>query len=293
MPKEILAKTILNRQKKRDPWFLNDYSINPYMGCSVNCLYCYIRGSKYGQDMKVSVKTNAPTLLEKQLATRAKKGQYGIIVVASATDAYMPIENELGLTRQCLQIILKYRFPVHLITKSKLALRDLDILAEIDKHAIHAPELHAKFNRGVIFATSLATLDPILAKRMEPAAATPQERLALIHQCKQAGLFAGVHFIPTLPFITDTEEQLDKMIGAAKTHNTDFVLVGSLTLWGNAPADSKTLVFKMLERYYPELLAKYKSLYGTGYGPPKSFQQQLENRARTICARHQVRYGIL
>ncbi|MCA9742367.1 radical SAM protein, partial [candidate division KSB1 bacterium] len=71
MPREILAKSILNKHKKRDSWFLDDYSINPYMGCSVNCLYCYIRGSKYGVDMRVAVKTNAPEVLEKQLARRA------------------------------------------------------------------------------------------------------------------------------------------------------------------------------------------------------------------------------
>lgn len=293
MPHEILAKSILNKQKKRDSWFLSEYSINPYMGCAVNCLYCYIRGSKYGKDMKVSVKTNAPELLEKQLALRAKKGQYGIIVVASATDTYMPIEEELGLTRQCLQIILKYRFPVHLITKSKLALRDLDVLAEIDKNAIHAADLRPKFKHGVIFATSISTIDPVLAKRMEPAAATPQERLEIIRQCKDAGLFAGVHFIPTFPFISDTDTQLDAMIAAAKKYLTDFVLVGSLTLWGIEPADSKTLVFKMLERYYPELIPKYRKLYGTGYGPSKAYQQQFEKRAREICKKHDVKYGIL
>src|SRR5580765_5493213 len=122
MPHDILAKTILNKTKRRDPWFLDEYTINPYSGCSFNCLYCYIRGSKYGENMadKLSVKSNAVEILEKQLHNRAKKNQYGIIVLSSATDPYLQFEKELGLTRKILEVILKYRFPVHIITKSDL-----------------------------------------------------------------------------------------------------------------------------------------------------------------------------
>ncbi|HZI53399.1 MAG TPA: hypothetical protein VFD56_06845, partial [Chitinophagaceae bacterium] len=79
MPHEKQVKTVLNKHKKRDSWFLDDYSVNPYEGCSCNCLYCYIRGSKYGANMDdgLAVKANALEILEKQLAARAKKNQYG------------------------------------------------------------------------------------------------------------------------------------------------------------------------------------------------------------------------
>src|SRR5258707_14792974 len=114
MPHEIQVKSILNKTKRRDPWFLDDYTLNPYSGCSFNCLYCYIRGSKYGVHMedRLSVKTNAVELLEKELSRRAKKGEYGIIVVSSATDPYLQFEKELRLTRKLLEVILKFRFPV-------------------------------------------------------------------------------------------------------------------------------------------------------------------------------------
>src|SRR6476620_4250125 len=100
MPQSIQAKSILNKTKRREKWFLDDYTVNPYSGCSFNCLYCYIRGSKYGVNMeeKVSVKENAVGLLDKQLRSRAKKGQYGIIVLSSATDPYLHFEKELQLT---------------------------------------------------------------------------------------------------------------------------------------------------------------------------------------------------
>src|SRR5450432_2884846 len=89
------VKSVLNRHKRKDEWFLDDYSVNPYEGCGFNCLYCYIRGSKYGENMseKLSVKSNALEILDRQLFNRAKKDQRGFVVLASATDPYMEIEK--------------------------------------------------------------------------------------------------------------------------------------------------------------------------------------------------------
>lgn len=112
----------------------------------MNCLYCYIRGSKYGVEMKVSVKKNAVEILDKQLSLRAKKKEYGIIVLASATDPYMPIEKETELTRQFLKVILKYRFPVYVMTRSHLVVRDIDLLHQINEQAILPDDLKEKIN---------------------------------------------------------------------------------------------------------------------------------------------------
>src|SRR5690606_24794825 len=105
MPKEIEVKSVLNKTKRRDPWFLDDYTFNPYSSCSFNCLYCYIRGSKYGTNLaeSLSVKINAIELLDKQLENRAKKGQHGFIVISSATDPYLQIEKKYALTRSALE----------------------------------------------------------------------------------------------------------------------------------------------------------------------------------------------
>ncbi|MBP7140147.1 MAG: radical SAM protein, partial [Caldisericia bacterium] len=151
MVNNIQVKSILNKHKKRDDWFLDDYSVNPYSGCSFNCIYCYIRGSKYGENMAktLSIKINAPELLEKQLSRRAKKEEYGIIALSSSTEPYMPIEEKLKLTGKLLEIILKYKFPVEIATKSKLVLRDFDILKEIDKKAILPADLKPELKHGV------------------------------------------------------------------------------------------------------------------------------------------------
>ena len=290
MIRKIEVKSILNKHKKRDDWFLDDYSINPYEGCSFNCIYCYIRGSKYGENMQktLSVKINAPEILEKQLKRRANKREYGIILISSSTEAYLPVEKELKLTRRLLEIILKYRFPVHVITKSSLILRDLDILKEIDKEAILPEDLRRKLKRGVIISFSISTLDEKLARIFEPGAPKPKERLETIKKCKEKGFFVGVDFIPVLPYLSDSEEKLDMMIKTAKDYGADFVLVGALTLFGRNPADCKVLYYKVLEKYYPELVPKYKSLFRIFPMPSKQYQNELEAKAIKICGKYKI-----
>ncbi len=295
MIKKIEVKSILNKHKKRDDWFLDDYSINPYEGCSFNCLYCYIKGSKYGENIEktLSVKINAPEVLEKQLKRRANKGEYGIILISSSTEAYLPVEEKLRLTRRLLEIILKYRFPVHVMTKSNLVLRDLDILKEIDKNAILPEDLKNKLKRRVIISFSISTIDENLAKIFEPGAPRPEERLNTMKKCKEQGFFVGVNLIPVLPYLSDTEEKLDEMIKTAKLYGADFVLAGALTLFGKNPTDCKPLYYKALEKYFPHLLPKYKSLFRVFPMPPKQYQKNLEEKVKKICKKYGVNYKIL
>ena len=105
------VKSVLNKQKQRDSWFLTEYSVNAYEGCSCNCLYCYVRGSKYGENMDngLAVKSNVLEVLEKQLLAKAKKGQYGIVVVGSATDAYLHHEEKWRLTEGMPKLCLILR----------------------------------------------------------------------------------------------------------------------------------------------------------------------------------------
>lgn len=289
------VKSVLNKLKKRDSWFLVDYSVNPYEGCSCNCLYCYIRGSKYGENMDedLAVKTNALAILEKQLATRAKKSQYGFVALGSGTDGYIHHEEKFRLTEGMLQLLLKYRFPVFISTKCILIKRDIDLLKEIDKTAILPGDLKNKLNRGVILSVSVSTLNEKISDMLEPGAAGPLRRLKLVKELKQEGFLAGVNAIPVLPFISDTEEELDKIIEAAKYYQADYVLTGGLTLFGNGAADSKTLFYKFLERYDASLLSKYRDLYGINFYPPFSYQNKLKEKAERLCNKHKIRNSIL
>ena len=295
MTREIQVTSILNKHKKRDDWFLDDYSLNPYSGCSFNCIYCYIRGGKYGENMakSLSVKVNAPELLEKQLKRRAKREEYGIIAFASSTEPYLPIEEKTGLTRKLLEIILKYKFPVEVATKSELILRDLDLLKDIDKNAILPEDLKQKLNHGVIIAFSISTLNEKLAKILEPGAPSPIERLETVEICKKEGFLVGVCYIPVLPFLSDSEVELDKMIKSAKDHGADFVLVGGLTLFGKGPVDCKTLYYKFLEKHYPELVSKYRSLYRIFPFPSKKYQKELDERVKSLCEKYGIKNRII
>ena len=117
--------------------------------------------------------------------------------------------------------------------------------------------------------------------------------LELIRELKQHGFLAGVNAIPVLPFISDTEEELEKIIMAAKEHGADYILIGGLTLFGSGPADSKTLFYKFLERYDPSLLPKYQQLYGANFYTSFQFQDQLKERSQRLCKKNNIRNSIL
>jgi DNA repair photolyase len=295
MIREINVKTVLNKKKNRDSWFFDDYTLNPYEGCSFNCQYCYIRGSKYGENMQdaLAAKVNGAEVLDRQLAFRVKKQQFGMIALASATDPYIKAEEHYKLTRQFLQQISKHRFPVMMITKSQGILRDLDLLTTIDQNAIHASDLQTHLKRGVYISFSLSTLDDGIASSLEPGAPGPIDRLETMRNCKRAGLQVGVNCIPSLPFISDDETQLNRMVEAAKDYEADYIFIGGLTLFGSDAAASRTLYFKFLERTFPDLIQRYKNLYGNFFSPHKTYLRDLAARADKICLKHKIKRTIL
>lgn len=295
MIQEIQAKTILNKKKKRDSWFLDEFTVNAYEGCSMNCLYCYVRGSKYGENMedKLSVKINAPEVLEKQLQFRVKKQQYGFVVLSSAIDAYMPVDAKFGMTKKFLELFLKYRFPVHIITKSDLILQDIDLLKKIDEQAILPDDLKISLDRGTLITFSISSLDRSITDHLEPGAISPIKRLEAMQKIKEAGFVTGLNCLPILPFISDSEEKIEEMIFTAKKYGADYVLIGGLTLLGQEEASSKTLYYKFLERYHPHLVQQYKSLYKIWPFPPKEYHENINEVVKKICAKYKIRNSIL
>lgn len=295
MPREIAVKSVLNKTRKRDSWFLDDYTVNLYSSCSFNCLYCYIRGSKYGTNLEqsLSVKTNAIELLDKQLGNRAKKGQYGIIVLSSATDPYLQIEKKYELTRQALEVILKHRFPVHMITKSNLITRDFDLLKEIDKTAILPKDLESPLGRGVIVSFSFSTIDDSVGAIFEPGATSPSDRLSAVNTLVGGGFLTGISMMPLLPYISDTSEHLHKMFGTFQKANVDYVLPATITLFGQGKADSKTLMLKAIEKNYPELLEKYVRFFDNSTEMPHYYRNAFYKKMKELSAEYDIPDAIL
>jgi len=289
MPRYITVTSLLNKTKKRDPWFLDDYTINPYSGCAFNCLYCYIRGSKYGINLaeKLSVKENALAILRRQLAARARKQQQGVVVLSSVTDAYLPLEEKEMLTRGILELLLEYRFPVHIITKSPLVLRDLDLLQRINENALLPPDMTGYRHKAFI-TFSFSTTDRVTGKQFEPGAPDPAERLLAMKACAAAGMMTGVSLMPLLPFITDVPEQLARMYAAFHEHGARYVFPASITLWGDTAADSKQLILQAIQQYYPHLLDSYQRLFARSVGVPAAYNTALQAAA----AREAASYGL-
>ncbi len=111
-------------------------------------------------------------------------------------------------------------------------------------------------------------------------------------KCKKERFFVGMNFIPVLPFLSDSEEQLDEMICAAKKYGADFVFVGALTLFGNGPYDCKTLYYKFLEKHYPDLVPKYKALYKGFFAPSRGYQRKLKEVTKKLCKKHGIKNAI-
>ncbi|MEN6329956.1 MAG: radical SAM protein [Methanobacteriaceae archaeon] len=294
MVREIKVKSVLNKQKHVDDWFLSGYTLNPYSGCSFNCVYCYTRGSKYGEHQVpgLAVKTNAPGVLVKQLKNRARKREYGFIALGSATDPYLPVEEDYKITQEFLKIILRFHFPVHVLTRSPLILRDLDLLRKIKEKAIIPLELQDRLDKGVILSFSFSTVDAELACIFEPGAPEPEIRLRTMRKCKEAGFMVGAVFMPLLPYLSDTEESLDNMIGRVKEEGADFVLAAGLTLFGEDPADCKTRYYKTLQQHFPEKVKATQALFGKSFAPSRKYQRDLYLRVKNLSQKHGIRNSV-
>ena len=191
------ARTIITRNDSPDISF--DRSINPYRGCEHGCVYCFARpthanmGLSPGLDFETRLfaKTGAAALLEKELA--APRYVCKTIAIGTNTDPYQPIERKERITRQILEVLARADHPVGIVTKSALVLRDLDILAPMAAKGL------------VKVALSITTLDPDLARRMEPRSSAPERRLHAIEELTKAGIPATVMVAPIIPAINDAE----------------------------------------------------------------------------------------
>ncbi|MEM6342878.1 MAG: PA0069 family radical SAM protein [Bacteroidota bacterium] len=190
-------KKILNHVKSPDVPF--EWSLNPYQGCEHGCIYCYARnahtywGFSAGLDFerKIIVKENAAELLVKALEN--KRWQPKPIMLSGNTDCYQPLERKLKITRQCLEVLLRYHHPLSLITKNSLILRDLDLLKELAKEGL------------VHVAITITTLNEELRRAMEPRTASTKKRLAVVETLAKAGIPVGVMLGPVIPGLNNHE----------------------------------------------------------------------------------------
>lgn len=207
--REVQCKSLLNRSG------ITDYAVNCYSGCQHGCRYCYGRfatrfnhpGEEWGSF--VDAKVNAPEVLERE----ARRKRTGTVFVSSVCDGWQPAEAEYGLTRRCLQILLRHGFPLHILTKSSLIRRDFDILTR---------------RPCVELGVTLTTMDEDLRRLVEPRASPTHERTAVLREAKLRSVTTYAFLGPFLPGVTDSEENLRSLLAAIKEAGVDYFYLDRL-----------------------------------------------------------------
>ncbi len=232
------SRSVLAENSSPDVGFR--FSLNPYRGCEHGCIYCYARpsheylGFSAGLDFerRIMVKEDAPALLRATFASQRWEPQ--VVALSGNTDCYQPVERRLQLTRRCLEVFVEFRNPVAVITKSALVARDADLFGELAKHGAAA------------VSSSITTLDPVVARRMEPRAARPERRLDAVAALATAGVPVNVMIGPVIPGLNDEEIPRILEAGAkAGARSASWVLL-------RLPKPVDALFERWLEERFPE-----------------------------------------
>ncbi len=266
-----------------------DYSFNPYRGCEHGCIYCYARpsheflGFSSGLDFetRIMVKENGAELLEKEF--RKKSYKPDIIIFSGNTDCYQPIESKLKITRRALEVCLKYRNPVGLITKNSLVQRDIDILREMN-------ELNL-----ISVTISITSLDKALISKMEPRTSVPMKRLETIEKLSENNIPVGVNLAPIIPGLND--EEIPAILKAASERGAQFA--GCILL--RLPYSVKDLFIKWLNDEFPDRANKVinrikdirggklnHSEFGERFSGEGEFAETIKNLFKISCAKYSL-----
>ena len=250
--------------------------MNLYRGCAHGCVYCDSRSACYQfthpfED--VEVKQNAPELLEQALRSRRKKCMIG---TGSMSDPYMHCEEKLQLTRRCLEIIRQYGFGATVITKSDRILRDIDLREDINRMAKCVVQL------------TLTTWDEELCNILEPRVCNTKKRVEVLREMNRCGIPTVVWLTPILPFINDTEENVQSILNACAETGVKGVIcfdMGMTLREGN-----REYYYAALDRHFPGLKEKYIRTYGNAYQISSPDSAKLMRLFRSFCEDHGMMY---
>lgn len=290
VPTEILhdgSRSIIATNDSPDVGF--SASINPYRGCEHGCIYCYARpsheylGFSAGLDFesRILVKEDAPELLRKELSS--PRWVPKTVALSGNTDCYQPTERKLEITRRCLAVFAELRNPVAVITKNELVTRDIDHLQVLAEH------------QAVAVALSVTTLDGDLARRMEPRASHPRDRLKAIERLAAAGIPVSVMVAPVVPGITDHEiPRILEAAAAAGARTAGYVML-------RLPGAVAGLFESWLEEHFPDRKDKVLNrvremrggkIYDSSFGSRMRGEGVFAEQIRTTFETFRRRYGL-
>ena len=252
------------------------FGMNIYRGCTHGCIYCDSRSKCYQfthpfED--IEVKRNAPELLEQALKSKRQKG---IIGTGSMSDPYMHCEEQLGLTRKCLEIICRYGFGAAVQTKSDLILRDLDLLMEINRRA------------KCVVQMTLTTWDERLCAILEPNVCNTRRRVEVLEEMQRLGIPTVVWLTPVLPYINDTAENIQAILEACSQARVKGIVCFDMGL--TLREGNREYYYAALDRSFPGLKEKYNRTYGNAYELPSPNRNELMKLFRSFCQAHEILY---
>ncbi len=271
----IDVKTILTRNP--NPGLRHYWSINPYRGCQFGCTYCFARYTAKFVEMndplaferRIFYKRNAPEVA-RQLRDRDFYGKP--VALGTATDPWQPAEGALRITRGILEALLRYpSLDLFCLTKSSLIRRDRDLFAQL-----------VKSGRPVSVGFSITTLDAELARKMEPQAAAPRERLRAMRMLADAGVTVGIMAMPVVPLLTDREEDLDALLGAAREHGASFAVGGALHL----RTEPKKRFLPWIDETFPEYARQFHSVYDYSAYHTEAYREEIRARIDALKRKH-------
>ena len=259
---EVYCKTALSKSGL----FNVDYALNPYRGCEHNCIYCYapsIIKEKREWGKFVDVKINIPTVLANELKRKKK----GLVYISSVTDAYQPIEKKYEITRKCLNVLLNSDFPITIQTKSILVLRDLDIIKKFS-------------NKDIGF--TITTIDDEDRKKYEPNSSSTEEKINALKEIAELNIDTWVFIGPFLPYITDKDENIEKLIKKLAEIKVKNVMIDKLNLKIGTWEKIKEFLYKN----YPELVPKYKEIFFER----SDYYNEVKIKVARICKENNLRF---
>ncbi|WP_293972746.1 radical SAM protein [uncultured Ruminococcus sp.] len=252
--------------------------MNIYRGCQHNCIYCDSRSLCYGMEHDfedIEVKQNAPFLLEKALKSKRKKCMIG---TGAMTDPYIPLERELKLTRQCLEIIDRYGFGATVLTKSADVLRDLDLFKSINSKS-----------KAVVQMT-LTTYDESLCRIIEPNVSSTKERFEALKTFRDNGIPTVVWLDPFLPFINDIEENIKGLLDYCVKAKVKGIICFDIGL--TLRSGNREYFYKQLDRHFPKLKEKYIRTYGNSYQITSKNSGKLMKIITDVCRKNGIMHNI-
>lgn len=263
----IKSKTILGKNN----------NINLYRGCSFGCIYCDARSSCYHVDNfeDIGVKENAIKILDKELASKKVPV---LITTGAMSDPYCKLEETLGVTRKMLELFIKYRCGVMFLTKSTLALRDLDLYKKINEQA------------KVLASFTITCFDDTLREKIEPYSSSTKDRFMALKKFREAGIETCIWLCPILPFITDTIENISNIVDKCYE-----VGVTNIILWdfGTTMREgSRDYFYKNLDKYFPGYKKMYQDTYKNSYVCPSLKNDELMKVFKDKCHKYGIKYDI-